>query len=80
MIDPAKKIFRKFPKIAFLKNVLILPLDIYLIEFTQLTKKLFVNTFGFKMSKQIVPFFLSTIVNGKLRLTKIFRVSAKISF
>ena len=38
LIDPAKKIFRKFPKIDFLKNILILPLDIYLIEFTQLTK------------------------------------------
>ena len=38
LIDPVKKIFRKFPKMAFLKNVLILPLDIYLIEFTQLTK------------------------------------------
>ena len=38
LIHPAKEIFRKFPKMAFLKNVLILPLDIYLLEFTQLTK------------------------------------------
>ena len=38
LAHPAKKIFRKFPKMDFLKNVLILPLDIYLVEFTQLTK------------------------------------------
>ena len=38
LIDPAKEIFRKFPKMDILKNVLILRLDIYLIEFTQLTK------------------------------------------
>ena len=38
LIDPAKNNFRKFPKIAFLKNVLILPLDIYLIECTQVAK------------------------------------------
>ena len=38
LIDPAKEIFRKFPKMVFLKFISILPLDIYLIEFTQLTK------------------------------------------
>ena len=39
LIHPAKEIFRKSPKMDFLKNILILPPDIYLIEFTQLTKK-----------------------------------------
>ena len=29
LIDPAKKIFRKFPKMVFLKNVLILPQVFY---------------------------------------------------
>ena len=38
LIDPAKEIFRKFPKMNILEFFLILPLDIYLIEFTQLTK------------------------------------------
>ena len=38
LIDPAKEIFRKFPKMDILDFFLILPLDIYLIEFTQLTK------------------------------------------
>ena len=38
LIDPAKKIFRKFPKLDFLKNILILSLKFYYIELTQLTK------------------------------------------
>ena len=38
LIDPAKEIFRKFPKMDILNFFLILPLDIYLLEFTQLTK------------------------------------------
>ena len=29
LMDPAKKIFRKFPKMVFLKNVLILPQVFY---------------------------------------------------
>ena len=29
LIDPAKRIFRKFPKLTFLKNILILPQVFY---------------------------------------------------
>ena len=38
LIDPAKEIFRKFPKMDILDFFLILPLDIYLIELTEITK------------------------------------------
>ena len=39
LLHPAKKIFRKFPKMDFLKNILILPLDIYLKETDTTDKK-----------------------------------------
>ena len=39
LIDTAKKIFRKSPKMVFLKNVLILLHVFYFIDLTTLTKK-----------------------------------------
>ena len=39
LLHPVKKIFRKFPKIAFLKFILILPQVFYLVDSTQVKKK-----------------------------------------
>ena len=41
LIDPAKKIFQKFPKMVFLKNVLILLQVFYLVDSTLVEKTVF---------------------------------------